>query len=136
MKEHQCEGTCLFVPTGLPLKTQTGFCHIFLPAISGSPLYRSVYFTGHRFAGLKGENWSPAWSIITAPDVLSTTGKRQIQTTEISVRILQNQCYMYGWLFRYTHIYLHNLLLHCFSEETEKHDSYFLTETPILCANK
>lgn len=73
-KEHEHEGTCIFILTRLSLKTQTGFYLIFLPA----------HFTAHRFAGLEGESSGLAQSIAIALDVLSTMGKRQIHYSNFS----------------------------------------------------
>lgn len=84
-KEHEREGTCLFILTRLSLKTQTGFYHIFL----------SAHFTAHRFAGLEGKTSSLAQSITIALDVLSTMDKRQIHYSNFSENSANSECYMY-----------------------------------------
>lgn len=82
IKEYEHKGICIFILTGLSLKTQTRFFHVFLPGVSVEPC---PYFTAHRFAGLKGESSSLAQSItIALDDILSTMGKRQIHDSNFS----------------------------------------------------
>lgn len=117
IKEHECEGTYLFILTRLPLKTQTGFYHIFLPGVSVEP----YYFTPHRFNGLEGVSSSLAQSItITLDDVSSTMRKKQQFQWEFSK--LSVTC-----IGDYTCMYLHNVVFYRSSGELKNSCFIFIT---------